>query len=40
MSCVSECPTDSTIALFADSNLGACVDDCEGDDWWADYLTH
>ena len=39
MSCVTECPTDDPIALYIDSFLGACVDDCEGDDWWADNLT-
>lgn len=36
MICVESCPMNVPIPLFKDDNLGACVDDCEGLDWWAD----
>ena len=39
MTCIATCPDDDPLPLYADSFLGACVADCEGDDWWADDLT-
>lgn len=39
MSCVSTCLLSQTIPLYKDDNLGACVDECVGLDWWADDLT-
>lgn len=40
MTCVTVCYSSTDdIPLFRDSFLNKCVDDCEGVDWWADYLT-
>lgn len=40
MKCVQDClVSGATIPLLKDDNLGACVDDCVGEDWWADFTT-
>lgn len=38
MKCSTTCPKTDDVPLYKDDILGACVEDCEGIDWWADHV--
>ena len=39
MTCAGSCYKDAVVPTYMDDFLKACVARCEGEDWWADYLT-